>query len=438
MTDLDPARSVAAFDSATALHAAVAAGLRGSNFPHLGQSPMKAAAVRAAGHLPWPLLRRLYTRMGAAEGVRPHQLGEIDLGAVAGWLADQLPRRPYPAVMIGSSNGALAQLATAMQIPWLPGTVLVPVKRTGDPQRPVDALRFGERVAPDLLKRNPDITLHQMHDQIQDELMIAKMAYFRVKWNRLPSAYAGFLHRNLAPGAPVILVEDTSDWPVVRVSDRHVFQSGAQGGLLPETYLSRAHTPTPDDRAPEAEWGADPGLGVAVAEWCEAHGHPLVRLVYSGPQTVAQPVATLMREWYARRGERTDRLVVSSFVLGDPWRMINTASVPYWTFFSVQPALGALDEFLASSAPFRDVHLLLFQHGVESDGIARPEEWARVVCRHGGTPHFLGLDLAKFPHDIGFLGRYGRALAELSPATELWQPLPPEETITELQRSLKD
>ena len=40
--------------------------------------------------------------------------------------------------------------------------MLVPVARTGDPQRPDDALRFGERVAPRLLDRNPDVVLHHM------------------------------------------------------------------------------------------------------------------------------------------------------------------------------------------------------------------------------------------------------------------------------------
>jgi hypothetical protein len=106
------------------------------------------------------------------------------------------------------------------------------VSRTGDPQRPVDALRFGERFGPRLLHATPDVVLQQMHDQVQDELMVARMSYFRVKWRRLPDAYARFLDANLAPAAPVILVEDQSTWPVVRVGDRHVFQSGAQGGLV--------------------------------------------------------------------------------------------------------------------------------------------------------------------------------------------------------------
>ncbi|MDQ4010105.1 MAG: hypothetical protein M3228_05270 [Actinomycetota bacterium] len=256
-----PQDVVASFDSATVLHAGLAAALRGQPFPHLGNSASAAAAVRIGGRLPWPILRRLYTRIGASEGIDPQRLADVDMAAVAGCLADGYAQRRYPAALVGSSNGALAHLAAALQVPWLPGTVLVPVAYRGDPQRPVDALRFGERFAPRLLDANPDVVLHHMHDQVQDKLMVARMTYFRTKWCQLPEAYARFLTDCLVPGAPVILVEDVSCWPVVRVGDRHVFQTGAQGGLRPQEYLQRPHTPQPDEHAPEAEWGRRPRSG---------------------------------------------------------------------------------------------------------------------------------------------------------------------------------
>jgi len=126
---LRPQKVVASFDSASVLHAALVAALSGRPFPHLGNPSAVAAAVRVAGRLPWPILRHLYTRVGAAEGVDPERLGEVDMDAVAAWLADGIPARRYPAAMIGSSNGALTHLAAALQIPWLPTTVLIPVSR---------------------------------------------------------------------------------------------------------------------------------------------------------------------------------------------------------------------------------------------------------------------------------------------------------------------
>lgn len=433
MSGLSPDRTVASFDSATALHAAGVAALEGHGFANLGQSSFAALATRAGGRLPWPLLSRLYSRIGAAESVRPDQLGEVDLEAVAGWLAGRLPRRRFPAVMIGSSSGAMTHLAAAMQVPWLPGTMLVPVRRQGDPDRPDEALRFGRRHAPALLRANPGVRLHQMHDQVQDRLMVAEMAYFRVKWQRLPEAYERYLNEGLAPGAPVIMIEDESDWPVTAAGERHVFQAGAQGGLDPEPYLARPHTPKPDDTAPEAEWGADPEFGAAVEAWCVAHDHPLVRVRYRGPQAPSHTVATMLRAWHRGRGETADRLVVPSFILVDPWRMINTASTPYWAFFSVQPALAGLDDHLSRSEPYREVAVIPFQHGEDSAGIATPDDWAAVIKRHGARPSFPGLRRSRFPHDIGYLGRYGTALEKLPSARFPWRPYPVEDALAGLR-----
>jgi hypothetical protein len=356
----------------------------------------------------------------------------VDLAAVARWLVDQAPRRRYPAVLLGSSNGALSHLAAAAQVPWLPGTVLVPVARSGDPARPDQALDFGRRVAGPLLDRNPDVVLHHMHDHVQDELMVARMTYFRVKWTSLPAAYDAFLSRSLAPGAPVVLVEDTSTWPVVRVGERHVFQTGAQGGIPPEEYLRSEHAPGPDDESAEAEWGAEPAFGSAVAAWCRANGHPLVRLVFHGPQSPAHAVATTLRSWYRDRGEPGDRLLVPSFVIGDPWTTVATGTVPFWTFFSVRPALEAFARHLEDSEPYRHVDILQFQHGVRSTGIAAPDEWLTVARRYAGKAELTGVDPRRFPHDIATLARYGPRLGALPPASHPWSPLAVETAVERL------
>src|SRR4051812_50142437 len=113
MTALGPRDVVALFASATVLHGALAAALRGEPFPHLGNGPLAAAAVRVGGRLPWALVRRVYTRVGAAEGIDPDRLGGGGLAAGADWLGDGYPRRGHPAGLVGAGKGALGPPAPA-------------------------------------------------------------------------------------------------------------------------------------------------------------------------------------------------------------------------------------------------------------------------------------------------------------------------------------
>ena len=100
-SDLDPKKVVASFDSASVLHAATAAALEGQPFRNLGSSALVGLAVRAAGRLPWAVLRSVYTRIGASEGINPRRLADVDLAAVARSFAERYPKRRYPAVLLG-------------------------------------------------------------------------------------------------------------------------------------------------------------------------------------------------------------------------------------------------------------------------------------------------------------------------------------------------
>jgi len=115
--------------------------------------------------------------------------------------------------------------------------------------------------------------------------------------------------------------------------------------------------------------------------------------------------------------------------LGDPWLTICAAAVPFWIHFAVQPALQSLDEYLDLAEPYRDVNVFLFEHGAESPGIATPNDFQKVVRRHGAAAHFDGLDPGRFPHDIGTLDRYGRVFDQLPRARHPWSPLPVDEAL---------
>jgi hypothetical protein len=349
---------------------------------------------------------------GGFEGVPPDQLGSVDLEAVAGWVTDHYREQRYPAVLLGSSNGAAVHLATALGAPWLPQTLLVPVRwRGNEPGRPDRAVEFGADVAPRLLRRNPDIALHHMHDANQDELMIGQMAYFRVKRRRLGAAYERFLRERLAPDAPIIVLADSSAWPVTTVGDRHVFQVGAQGGIGPRDY--DRHGIEPDADAPEAEWGFDASLLDDVQRFGIAEGHPVHVVRYPDTHALSGPVADIHRDWLSGAGIATGRLLVESFLLIDATRTRQAGLVPLWTMFPVESAVDTTVNYLGSTAgSFQSVHIGLFPHGVRSRGIAEPDMWRKRLS--GVDVSFMGVDTRRFPADFAALARYGSALREMS------------------------
>jgi hypothetical protein len=410
---MNPADVVAGFDSATVMLQATARGLRARPFDRLGRGRGFAGAVRAANLLPRQVRQRLYAVAGGAEGLSPDQLGAVDADAVARWVTGHYGPHRYPGVLLGSSNGAAVHLAAALGIPWLPQTLLIPVRWKGnDPARPDRALDFGASVASPLLRRNEDIALHHMHDANQDELMIGQMAYFRVKRQRLGAAYERFLRDHLTPDAPVVVLADESTWPVTKVADRHVFQVGAQGGIGPEGY--DRHGLVPDTEAPEAEWGFDADMLADVQRFARETGHPVHVVRYPDPHALSGPVADLHHAWFTASGITADRLLVESFLMIDPTRTLAAGLVPLWTVFPVESAVQTtVDHVRSAPGRYRSAHVGLFPHGVESRGIAEPERW-RTALR-GLDVRFMGVDVRRYPADFAALVRYGAALRRMPP-----------------------
>jgi len=166
---------------------ATAHALQGHDFPLVGAvsprlQPILQPVGRLIGRLPSRVREQIYIWSGANEAVPPRRLRAVRTEELARFAVRQYPCRRYPAVALGSSNGALVHLWAALGVPCLPQTVLIPVRRDGvPPDEPHRELEWGRGPARWLLDQNPGLQLHQMHDPVQDRLMVQRMSYFRVK-----------------------------------------------------------------------------------------------------------------------------------------------------------------------------------------------------------------------------------------------------------------
>lgn len=454
---MKPSKAVASFDSATGMIRALSRQLSGRDVPLLGQLPRKlelpaSTLLGTVNHLPARQAEALYAASGVAEAVPPHAMGDIDSEQLARWIVDHYPKRQYGTILLGSSNGAAVHLAAALDAPWLPQTLLVPVRRNTEDRDDAGAeLRAGAQPGEALLQANPDLVLHHMHDPNQDRLMIRGMSYFRVKWQRLPTAYREFLQEALAPGGVVLSVECETQWPVTQVADRHYFQFGAVGGATVEEYREGSsrvsaflrrygsawnawEPPQTDQLRPEAEWGFEPAWQEDVTDQVRARSAHFRRLRFTIPDDLSPAVADVYRHWnHQGRGIPNERLLFDSFLLMDPWWTIRTGSVPFWLSFATEGSLQAAHEYLDRTGTFDELRLMLFSHGTDSIGLAAFGEWQQLLQRARKIGTALGADRRAFPRDFAVLARAHRALAQMRHLHPMPQPLPWNDVETLLQ-----
>jgi hypothetical protein len=441
---------IANFDSASAMLRATSRSLQGKDFPPMGMGRFQKPLMKGANLLTRGMKETIYALSGAAEGVSHRSVHRVDAERIAEWAVAQYPERRYPAVAIGSSNGAAVHLFAAMGIPWLPQTTLVPVRRPEiHPDDMKDEMEWAKEPAERLLEANPDIQLHHMHDPNQDRLMVRYMSYFRLKRMKLGPHYERFLRENLEPGGTVFILECDQRWPARRLGDRHLFQVGAVGGLEPKEYLEGSErveeylerydshrrkwdSPETDGEFPEAEWGFEPSLRDDILRFSASHDLRIRRVRFDEPEALSPLVADLYRWKYRRRRMVANRLVVSSFILMDPHWTLKTGSTPFWSKFSVESSVESLERYLNSTDPFDHIHIMLFSHGTESAGLARPEHWRRILERARKKGTLLGVDTENFPRDFGTLARYHDEIRRL-PAR---YPIPGPLSLDELEEFL--
>ena len=447
---------LADFDSASAMLSALGRFLHGRDFPMLGAVPRWArpsvkALSAVVNWLPAFLQEQVYIWSGWLEALAPDRLDRVNESDLSRWAVSRYPKRRYPAVAIGSSNGAAIHLWAALGIPWLPQTFLVPIARsTVDPDEPSDELHWGREPARTVLDRNPELQLHHMHDPVQDRLMVRRMSYFRLKKLSLGETYRAFLDQYLEPGGTIIIVDCRLTWPVTDCGGRHLFQFGALGGCTAEEmhrggprvaeYLRRygSHRtqwdpPAANLRAPEAEWGFAPSLARDVLAYAAERACAVRRLVFEEPEAMSPLVADLYRWWNERRGLASTRLLVDSFILMEPYWCLRTGSIPFWMVFNTEGSFAALQSYL-STRVFKEIYATLFSHGVDSIGLPSAADWRELVEHASIRSKFIGVDASAFPRDFSVYARYHDDLLRTIPDRHA---LPPPLTLRQLDEFLQ-
>jgi hypothetical protein len=447
---------VADFDSATAMLRALSNYLKGEEFLLLGAMPRRNLPVMkvvasVVNSLPSVLREQVYIWSGRFEAMSHKKIEQINTDEIAEWMTSLYPQRKYPAVAVGSSNGAAVHLWSALGIPWLPQTYFIPVARSGiHPDDPLADAQWGQGPARELLRTNPDVQLHHMNDPNQDRLMIQRMAYFRLKRRRLGEAYENFLLRSLPPGGTIFVMDCRLKWPTTQFGDRYFFQFGALGGATPEEYHHgserveeyltryRSHLrhwspPKPDADRPEAEWGFEPALAEDLESFAHRHGFQIRRIVFEQPEEFSPFVADLYEWWNHRRNITDERLLVESFIVMEPYWTVHTGSIPFWMVFNKEPSAQALESYLGRHQRFKEIYLMLFSHGVNSVGLVPIERWRRALESAQERGSFVGVDPDAYPRDFGIFVRYNPDLQRKIPAR---YPIPPPLTLEELEQFL--
>ena len=453
---MKPTSYIADFDSAAGMLRALANYLHGRDFPLLGAIPkwrapgMKLIAS-AVNKLPEPIKEQVYIWSGRYEAIAARKLDKAKTERIAEWVISLYPKRKYPAVAIGSSNGALTHLWAALGIPWLPQTFLIPVARSGPhPDEPLQDVKWAQEWAPVFLKANPDVQLHHMHDPNQDRLMIQRMTYFRVKRLWLGASYENFVRQSVEPGGTIFIVECNLKWPTTKSGERQIFQFGALGGATPdeyhhggkrvEEYLARYKShrthwepPTADDNRPEAEWGFEPQLRDDIERFASRHGFRIRRIVFEQPEDMSPVVADFYQWWNRERHVLGKRLLVESFIVMEPYWTVRTGSAPFWMVFNKEPSAEALKAYLDGRDSFDEIYMMLFSHGVESIGLTPIEEWRAILGRARKKGAFVGVDERAYPRDFAVFVRY---YYDLQRKIQARYPMPPSVALNRLDEFL--
>ncbi|MBD3379857.1 MAG: hypothetical protein GF408_05275 [Candidatus Omnitrophica bacterium] len=377
---------------------------------------------------PVALRKSGYRIGGIKEAVGMRALKNIRDKDISNWIIDAYPRRKYPAIVIGSSNGALTHLCCMLGVPWIPQTVLVAVRRLMDPDELKKDAAWGQKAAAVLKESLPDFRLHQMHDPIQDRIMITNMGYFRIKRLRLGEILENYIKETLMPGGTIFISDCDYKWPCKKIDGKHYFQTGgfgdvsgeeyAEGSERIEKFLAREGSkrkkwdvPGPLEDVPEGEWGYAPELEDDIKKLALKNNFKVRRIKYPDPTSLSPAAAEMTRKWYEMNGiEDTGRYLIECFALIEPLQAARTGSVPYWMAFNTKTSFGEMQKYMDGVKELRELYVMIMSNAVEGVGFVPLSAWKDLMKKAEKRGAFIGIGGKQYPFDLGSFIKYYKDL----------------------------
>jgi hypothetical protein len=334
----------------------------------LPKLPIKLAD--AINKLPKNLLMSLFTAGGAKESIGFNKLKKLDDKIISNWIVSAYPEKKYPAVMIGSPNGALIHVCAMLDIPWIPQTILLALTRKMHPDELLKDMEWGWSAVSIMRKTLPYFRFHQMHDPIQDRRMV------------------------------------TSGYEYLNGSNRITRFLKKQGSKLRHWEVPKEY-----EDVPEAEWGFADELSKSVQAYAERRGHRLLFIRYRHPEDVSTFCADLTGWWYEKNGIRPRRLLIECFALLSPWWTARTGSIPFWIAFNTQRSMESFKRYIEKqNRNYAQIFAMIMPNAVEGIGLVPVAQWLKVMKKYAVKSGLIGTDEKVYPYDIGTFIKYYKDL----------------------------
>jgi hypothetical protein len=168
-----------------------------------------------------------------------------------------------------------------------------------------------------------------------------------------------------------------------------------------------------DENVAEAEWGTTEAFECSVRSWAHTHGHPIVEIDSDDPQDLSTRAAHVALTWRRDNGINQPPLIIDQFIQSQPWHVLRTGAVPYWTVFPVQRCADAAETWIHENGPFARIDIALFNHGARSAGLAEIGRWQALTEAGQAPGTLLGQHPHAYPTDFAALTRATSALRDL-------------------------